>query len=103
MFRAAQVIAATGLQTPGRLAASAGLDFDGGIVVDPITLTTGVENIHALGDCISIGGRPGRFIEPIGRQARVIADRIVGRAAAPYRAAPPPIRIKTTSLPFTLP
>ncbi len=103
VFRAAQVIAATGLQTPGRLAASAGLDFDGGIVVDPITLTTGVENIHALGDCISIGGRPGRFIEPIGRQARVIADRIVGRAAAPYRAAPPPIRIKTTSLPFTLP
>jgi len=101
-FGATQVIAATGLQTPGRLAASAGLEFRDGIVVDPITLATSAPNIHALGDCISIGGRPGRFIEPIGRQARVIADRIVGKAPAPYSATLPPIRIKTTSLPFTL-
>ena len=101
-FRAAQVVAATGLQTPGRLAASAGLAFRDGIVVDPVTLATSVPNIHALGDCISIDGRASRFIEPIGRQARVIADRIVGREPSAYRSAAPPIRIKTTSLPFTI-
>ncbi len=102
-FRAAHVIAATGLQTPGGLAASAGLAFRDGIVVDPVTLETSVSTVHALGDCISIDGRASRFIEPIGRQARVIADRIVGKTPDPYRSAPPPIRIKTTSLPFTLP
>ncbi len=103
VFRAAQVVAATGLQTPGRLAASAGLAFLDGIVADRVTLATSAPNIHALGDCISIDGRASRFIEPIGRQARVIADRIVGREPSGYRSAPPPIRIKTTSLAFTLP
>ena len=102
-FEADHVVAATGLQTPGRLAESAGLAFDHGISVDPLTLETSVANVHALGDCISIEGRASRYIEPIGRQARIIADRIVGAASSPYRAAPPPIRIKTTSLPFTLP
>ena len=101
-FDADQVVAATGLQTPGRLAESAGLAFDNGIVVDPLTLATSVPNIHALGDCIVVDGRASRFIEPIGRQARVIADRIVGREPTPYRAAPSPIRIKTTSLPFDI-
>ena len=101
-FEADHVVAATGLQTPGRLAESAALAFDNGIVVDPLTLETSAPTIHALGDCISIDGRASRYIEPIGRQARVIADRIVGIAAAPYRAAPPPVRIKTTSLPFTV-
>ncbi len=101
-FDAAHVIAATGLATSSRLSDSAGLDWNNGIAVDPDTLATSVANIHALGDCISVGGQAHRYIEPIGRQARLVADRIVGRDAAPYRASRPPIRIKTSSLPFTV-
>ena len=69
-FDAAHVIAATGLATSSRLADSAGLDWNNGIAVDPDTLATSVANIHALGDCISVGGQAHRYIEPIGRQAR---------------------------------
>ncbi len=100
-FGAGHVVAATGLQTCSRLAKSAGLAWNNGIAVDAATLATNVANIHALGDCISIDGQAHRFIEPIGRQARLVADRIVGREAAPYIATRPPIRIKTSSLPFT--
>ena len=101
-FEAAHVVAATGLETPSRLARSAGLAWADGIAVDPSSLETGVAGIHALGDCISLAGRPLRYIEPIARQARLIADRITGREPAPYVGGRPPIRIKTTSLPTTV-
>ncbi len=100
-FLAKHVISATGLETPSRLAVTAGLAWDHGIAVDPETLETSVPTIHALGDCISIDGRAMRYIEPIARQARVIADRITARTPQPYVAKPPPIRVKTTSLRFT--
>ena len=97
------VVAATGLATSSRLAASAGLAWNEGIAVDASTLHTSVPNIHALGDCISIAGRPQRYIEPIARQARRIAATIAGDAEAePYDAGRPPIRVKTTSHPFTI-
>ena len=97
------VVAATGLATPSRLAASAGLAWHEGIAVDALTLHTSVANIHALGDCISIAGRPQRYIEPIARQARRIAATIAGDdTPEPYDAVRPPIRVKTTSHPFTI-
>ncbi|MBC7734800.1 MAG: FAD-dependent oxidoreductase [Bacteriovorax sp.] len=101
-FHAEHVIAATGLQTPGRLARSAGLAWHNGIAVDAHTLRTNLPNIHALGDCISIDGQPLRFIEPIARQARTIAATVSGRDARPYTNSAPPIRIKTTSRAFTV-
>ena len=101
-FQAAHVLSAIGLETPGRLARSASLDWNSGIAVDPATLATNQPHIHALGDCISIDGRPLRYIEPITRQARLIADRITGREPEAYRGSPPPVRIKTSSLPFTV-
>lgn len=96
------VLSATGLQTPSRLAESAGLAWNNGIAVDPGTLVTSVENVHALGDCISIEGRPLRFIEPIARQARVIASRLRGRTHLAYEHLQPVIRVKTTSRAFTI-
>jgi rubredoxin---NAD+ reductase len=96
------IVVAAGLRTPGRLAASAGLDFNHGIAVDADTLATSVPDIHALGDCISINGEVSRYIEPIARQARLLADRITGAAPAPYARSRVPLRIKTASLPFTL-
>lgn len=101
-FTADQVIVAAGLQTPTRLAHSAGLAWDGGIAVTPERLQTSVPGIHALGDCITIGGQASRFIEPIARQARTIAAAITGAADLPYEHRPLPIRVKTSSWPMTL-
>ena len=96
------IIAATGLQTPGRLAQSAGLNWNNGIAVDAQTLSTNVPNINALGDCISIDGQVHRFIEPIGRQAKVIASTVTGGSAVAYISTRPPVRVKTGSKGFTV-
>ncbi len=101
-FDADQVIAATGLHTPSRLALSAGLAWRDGIAVDAETLTTSVQRIHALGDCITIEGRSSRFIEPIARQARTVAAAICGAAPVPYAARTGVVRVKTSSWPLTL-
>lgn len=99
---AATVVAATGLATPSRLVRGAGLAFDRGIAVDRMTLLTSRPDIFALGDCISIDGQPCRFIEPVARQAEVIAHAIVGRAHPGYAHAAPVIRLKTRSMPVEL-
>ena len=70
--------------------------------VDAQTLRTNVANIHALGDCISINGQAHRFIEPIGRQAKVIAGTVLGGPALCYAATRPPVRVKTGSKGFTV-
>nr|WP_319564501.1 FAD-dependent oxidoreductase [uncultured Rhodoferax sp.] len=101
-FEADQVIAATGLQTPSRLAHSAGLAWQNGIEVDPQTLRTSQSAIHAMGDCITIHGQASRYIEPIGRQAKTIAAAIACCAPEPYEVRPVVVRVKTTSLPLTL-
>ena len=101
-FDAEHIVAATGLQTPSRLAHSAGLNWRNGIEVDSQTLRTNVANIHALGDCISIDGLAHRFIEPIARQAKLIADTVTGAPAAPYISTRPPVRVKTGSRGFTV-
>jgi rubredoxin-NAD+ reductase len=101
-FAADQVIAAAGLQTPPRLALSAGLAWNNGIAVDAATLRTSDDRIHAMGDCIAIDGQPSRFIEPIARQARAIAAEICGAPPAPYEPRAAAVRVKTTSRPLTL-
>ncbi|MDP2441039.1 MAG: FAD-dependent oxidoreductase [Polaromonas sp.] len=101
-FTVDHIIVAAGLQTPNRLARSAGLAWNQGIDVQPESLATSVEGIHALGDCISVNGQVSRFIEPIGRQAQTLAAGILGQAVTPYHPVRVPLRVKTTSLPFTL-
>ncbi|MDP1954840.1 MAG: FAD-dependent oxidoreductase [Polaromonas sp.] len=102
VFTVHHLLVAAGLQTPNRLAASAGVAWNMGIDVHPDTLATSVEGIHALGDCISIAGQVSRFIEPIGRQAQAAAAGILGQALQPFQQTPVPLRVKTSSLPFTL-
>ncbi|AGU49336.1 putative rubredoxin domain-containing pyridine nucleotide-disulfide oxidoreductase [Variovorax paradoxus B4] len=96
------VLAATGLQTPSRLAQSAGLDWNNGISVRADSLHTSAQNIYALGDCISIDGHAMRFIEPIARQAQVIAAHLTGCVAPAYAHVRPLVRIKTGSRRFTV-
>jgi rubredoxin-NAD+ reductase len=105
-----QVVVATGLHTPTRLAQGAGLAWDHGIAVDPTTLATTQPHIHALGDCISIAGQPLRYIEPIARQAQTLAAKLVVRRQGHPGDCPVPyqhqshavVRVKTSSRPLTL-
>jgi rubredoxin-NAD+ reductase len=101
-FQADQVIAAAGLKTPNRLAKSASLAWDNGIVVENLTLRTSNEHIHAMGDCISVDGHASRYIEPIARQARTIAAQICACEPVPYEVRAAVVRLKTTSIPLTL-
>lgn len=96
------LIVATGLETDSRLASQAGIDFNHGICVDPNTLKTNNEYIFALGDCISLNGHPCRFIEPIFKQASVIAQQITGSTKSGYAHTPPVIRLKSKVLPIEL-
>jgi len=96
------VVLAMGLQTPNPLALSAGLAWNNGIDVHGETLATSVAGIHALGDCIAIHGQVSRYIEPIGRQAKIVAANILGQTSAPYASTRVPLRIKTSSMPFTV-
>jgi rubredoxin---NAD+ reductase len=96
------VMAATGLATDLRLAESAGLKIDRGIVVDPARMRTSAHNIFALGDCVSIDGLPCRFIEPIAGQAGAIARAIAGDERPAAVAAPLVIRLKTRSAPIII-
>lgn len=109
-LHADQVIAATGLHTPQRLADSAGLAWNKGIAVDAQTLASSHPHIHALGDCITINGQASRYIEPIHRQAATIAAKLIARrdgadleaCPVPYDARAPIVRIKTSSCPLTV-
>ena len=101
-FPADQVVAATGLQTPGRLALGAGLAWRNGIDVRADTLQTSDPFIHALGDCITVDGQASRFIEPIGRQAQTLAAAVCGGDALPFEPRRAVVRVKTTSRPLTL-
>lgn len=102
VLEADQVVAATGLVTPSRLASSAALAWEQGIAVDAATLRTSDPRIYALGDCITVNGQASRFIEPIARQAQAIAAHICGAAPVPYVPKSAPVRVKTSSHPMTL-
>ncbi|HQS32210.1 FAD-dependent oxidoreductase [Polaromonas sp.] len=102
VFEVDHVVLAAGLQTPNRLARSAGLRWNNGIDVQPGTLATSVAGIHALGDCIAINGQVSRYIEPINRQAQTLAAGMLGQAATAFEQTRVPLRIKTSSRPFTV-
>ena len=96
------IVAATGLGTEPRLSRTAGLRFNNGIAVDPATMQTNAPNIYALGDCISIGGTPCRYIEPIRGQAMAIANAILQRDAPTYSHKSPIIRLKSRAVPVVI-
>ncbi|MEX3969599.1 FAD-dependent oxidoreductase [Paraburkholderia caribensis] len=97
-----EVVAATGLQTESRLARSAGLEFNNGIVVDAQGMQTSLPGVYALGDCISIDGAPCRFIEPIARQANALAHHALGLSHAAYEHGTPVVRLKTRAFPIVV-
>ena len=73
------IVLATGLVADLLIAIKgAGLSFENGILVDPHSLETNQKNIYALGDCISLNGHLSRYVEPINKQAKVIAMLVLG-------------------------
>ena len=54
-----------------------------------------------VGD-IALNGLADRKPEPIGRQAKTVAATILSQASVPYASTRVPLRIKTSSLPFTV-
>jgi rubredoxin-NAD+ reductase len=96
------IVMAIGLKTEPDLVKSAKLDWNNGLAVNPKTLQSSTPNIYGLGDCISIDGEASRYIEPILRQADVIAKQICGQKDAHYENRTLPIRIKTSSLPIRI-
>ena len=101
-FEVDEVVAATGLNTESRLARSAGIAFNNGIAVDAHSLQTSVPDIYSLGDCISIDGKPCRFIEPIARQASALAHHALGRLHPAYAHGTPVVRLKNKTFPVVV-
>lgn len=96
------IVVAIGLITDNRLARAAGLGFERGIQVNTQTLETSAKDVFALGDCVSLNGAACRFIEPIAKQALVIARQALGLVCTGYEHTQPVIRLKTKSLPIEI-
>ena len=101
-IEADHVVVSTGQRADDRLARSAGLAWRDGIAVDPVTLQSSQADIYAMGDCISLDGKPYRFVEPHRRQAATIASQITGMELVQYEHQPLPVRVKTRSCQLTL-
>lgn len=101
MLHADVALAATGLKTEARLARGAHLAFNNGYAVDPMTMRTSDPSIYALGDCASFGGKTYRFIEPIHRQAVVVAASLLLQPSAGFAIRDVPVQFKSRSMPLT--
>lgn len=75
------VIFAAGIRPNAALAQVAGITTNRGIVVDD-RMATDVEGVYALGECAEHRGTCYGLVEPAYEQAKVLAETLVGRAAA---------------------
>ena len=88
------LVMAVGIRPEVSLARAAGLAVKRGLVVDA-QLGTDDPAIFGLGECTEHGGQVFGLVAPLYEQARVLADRLLGREAA---FAPPALstRLKVT-------
>ncbi|MDC9725647.1 MAG: FAD-dependent oxidoreductase [Gammaproteobacteria bacterium] len=92
------VISAVGLRANIKLAESAGLNINRGIVTDQY-LQTSQSDIYALGDCAEVSGHNLLFIAPIMAAAKALASTLSAEPkAVKYPAMP--VAIKTPSYPL---
>lgn len=93
------VISAIGLKPNVELAARAGLDVGKGIKVDD-TMRTSDPDIYAVGDCAEHNGQVFSFVDPINRQAAVIADQLYGEGEQRFESRAPIILVKSHFCPI---
>ena len=99
-FQADIVISAVGLVSNTELAISAGLDVDLGIVVDSF-MQTSDPAIFAVGDCVSVQGRPLRYILPLMASVQDLAKTLTGvKTSVQYPVMP--ILVKTPACPMLI-
>jgi rubredoxin-NAD+ reductase len=91
------VLSAVGLRPRTRLAETAGIQINRGIVVNSL-LQTSCRDIYALGDCAEVGGRLLPYILPIMHAARALASTLSG-AEVEVRYPHMPVAIKTPACP----
>lgn len=90
------VVVAAGISPNRELAEDAGLDCGRGIRVDD-RLVTSDPAIHALGECCQFGELTYGLVEPVNRQADLLAARLTG-AEARYQEAPVATRLKISGI-----
>jgi rubredoxin-NAD+ reductase len=95
------ILSAAGLQPNTALASKSGLGAAKGIIVDE-QMRTSDPSVFALGDCAEFDGRVFSYIEPIKKQASVIADALIGEKEKVFRPGPSMVRIKTPTLPLVV-
>lgn len=78
---AATLVLSAGTRPRTALAAGSGLEVGRGIVVDA-GLATSDPRVYALGDCAEVDGRVSGLVGPAWDQARALAARLTGGAAA---------------------
>lgn len=90
------VVVAAGTQPNREVAVEAGLECARGIHVDA-SLTTSDPWIHALGECCQFGDQTYGLVEPVHRQADVLAGRLCGESRT-YSEAPVATRLKISGV-----
>lgn len=92
------VVVAAGVRAETALAAEAGVEVDGGIVVDDRMCTTN-DRVHAVGDCARHPGTVSGLVQPGYEQAAVLADLLTGTdPSARYRGTPVVTRLKAKDI-----
>src|SRR5262252_3682669 len=91
------VVFAVGVRPNIDLARAAGLDVNGGIIVDDF-MTTSEADIYAVGECIEHRGQTFGLVGPLWEQARICAAVLCGERTEPYVAPPPHTSLKVTGV-----
>jgi nitrite reductase (NADH) large subunit len=73
------VVISTGIRPNVRLACDAGLSVERGIVIGDDLCSPDDPDVYALGECAEHRGRLYGLVAPLWDQARILADRLVGR------------------------
>lgn len=94
------VLSAIGLRPDTRLARSAGIDCQRGIVTDA-KLKTSADDVYALGDCAEVEGVVRLFVMPIMQGARALAATLAG-TPTPVSYPVMPVVIKTPARPVVV-
>ncbi|MGE0705357.1 MAG: FAD-dependent oxidoreductase [Vicinamibacterales bacterium] len=93
------VIVAAGIRPNVELARAAGLEVSRGIVVGDDLATRPYPDISAIGECAEHRGRLYGIVAPLWEQARVLADRLSGRAPdAAYVGSRPSTKLKVAGI-----
>jgi assimilatory nitrate reductase electron transfer subunit len=93
------LVIACGVRPEVGLARAAGLDVEGGVVVDDALRSVTDPRVYAIGECAQHAGQVYGLVAPAWEQARVAADRVTGAdPAARYAGSRVVTRLKAAGV-----